>query len=131
MSKLIQLKDNEGNVFPKYIEKYSNNEQKIGLWVDGKPIYKKVKIIDPLAYNTVNTNLSVFEIKNVENIVKMDCFLFNSARTACYKMPLNDNSNKKTRCIFDFSNNNIVFFSQDTWSNGKLITIIEYTKTTD
>ena len=42
MSKIIQLKDSDGNIFPKTIDVYSTSEVKTNeIWIDGRPIYKK------------------------------------------------------------------------------------------
>lgn len=51
-----------------YVEKYSTTETKIGTWIDGKPIYRKVLsgTIGSSGYTSVTHNLSIESVINIK-----------------------------------------------------------------
>lgn len=63
--------DNE-EIYNQNIMNYSTNEQVIGKWIDGKPLYRKViEITNPQNTNTNYFSTTSLDIKNVVNIKVM------------------------------------------------------------
>lgn len=113
-------------------ESYSTEEQVIGTWIDGKPIYRRV--IESTLPNVetdatlVNKNMYITEC-NVETMVTLrgvvnisGVFVYSNQTWNDYFFYLNYLSNEK---IISVTLNRI------TWANKPLIVILEYTKTTD
>lgn len=103
---------------------YSENEQQIGTWIDGKPIYRKV--ITYTGDIKEGNNEFKHGIQNLELIVdaKMKCLsdkvIFPYAiRNVCTNIDRYDDT-KFT-----------VWSTGDSWSSRTWAFILEYTKTTD
>jgi hypothetical protein len=143
MAKSIKLKDNNyidstgivhnrellSNVLDNLsdILEYSTDEVKIGTWIDGKPIYRKViKVIPTNKKAEYNPNLTNLEtLINVSGIVKRRQGYFNL-------MPCNYTNWEIV--FYDFSSTHyVVGFSDNQWNAGVeyFIAIFNYTKTTD
>ena len=109
--------------------KYSTDEQIIGTWIDGKPIYRKVFEISSIA--TGNADLVNIADLKIENLVNMWGTMKNSAGHM-YPMPLTDSSSNYS-VIFIRASEAIRGRASD--GSGATITkvtiILEYTKTTD
>lgn len=113
----------------KNVENYSTTEQRIGTWIDGKPIYRQV-------INTTGNNSQsqvIATISNIDNIVNMfgwvkngnihrSCFTaFYGSTTWTSQLYINSQY-INLECGSDFAN----------FKNNATITLIcEYTKTTD
>lgn len=113
-------------------ESYSTEEQVIGTWIDGKPLYRRV--INSTTPNVetdgtpVNKCMYITEY-NVETMVTLQgianisgVFAYSGQTWNDYSFYLNYVSNEK---FIGVSLNRI------TWANQPLIVILEYTKTTD
>ena len=118
--------DNE-EIYNQNIMNYSTNEQVIGKWIDGKPLYRKVYTITSMT----NSNTNLASISDVETPVNISGFIITSTN----KYPIN---------LYESSTNyNVVFYSPpnnalrgrvvigDTGTFQKANIIFEYTKTTD
>lgn len=113
-------------------EVYSTEEQVIGTWIDGKPIYRRVieSTTPNVVTDTTQVNKSMYITEcNVETMVTLRGILNISGTLAYsgqawngYSFYLNYVSDVK---IVSVSLNRI------TWANKPLIVILEYTKTTD
>lgn len=132
----ILHKDNNGVIKEytcgdsKYNLNYSTSEIDTGMtWIDGKKIYRKAIEIDPLVYSTVNTNTQLFTVSDIDSIITVKGTLWNSARTDVYNLEYTSGQNI-TKVYFNTSDNYFYFKSTDTWSNARLVAILEYTKTT-
>jgi len=111
-------------------EVYSTEEQVIGTWIDGRPLYRKV--IEFLCPGTVGAEAIETGIQGSIKIVRINSVIdgWNSNGTI-YDIPypvdagfLIINYNKLT--------NELRVASSDTnWGGSKITTILEYTKTTD
>ena len=112
-------------------EVYSTAEQRIGTWIDGKPIYRKVIDIPILTAGDYTYNVSSLNIATVL-CFKGYCTVANQINT--YR-PLpyttfNSNINQFQGCwVESYEYNNITVKSN--WDNSVVHLIIEYTKTTD
>lgn len=110
-----------------YINKlntYSTEEQVIGTWIDGKPIYRKVIDLGQLPNNstkTVETGLNSEEIR----IVKISGNT--STSTGNYQAGLNDISTRLSL----LPDGKLSIRTTDDFSPYYGYAILEYTKTTD
>ena len=111
---------------------YSTDEQVIGTWIDGKPIYQKTFYTADLNYNTVRENKNVGSISGIDMVVSLTGILANASKTARYQVPFpTPSSGNLTNINYDYTNNCIYFSSTTTWSDGELYVTMQYTKTTD
>ena len=109
------------------IEKYSTNEIKVGTWIDGKPLYRKVIAFTPAGNIPANTWTTLFNytFTNLKQLIKSTVLNTDSTNTGeinwlTVQYFKNDNAFKglNTRSI------------TVTLPTNSLI-IVEYTKTTD
>lgn len=105
---------------------YSTSEQRIGTWIDGKPLYRKV-IYDTTSRSAGNYNIS-HGISNYGEIISYKVMCYQSSTT------IHDGSSTSAlssseRVTSYFNGNNISI--RTSWAIVKTIIIIEYTKTTD
>lgn len=114
------------------IDDYSTNETKIGTWIDGKPLYRKV-----LNFNeTVNVNETFTKshgISNVDQLFIRHAYLYVPMQGLNY--PLNQvgyNGNLTEKCYCWADRNNVYLYSNSGYNtNWYKCFILEYTKTTD
>ena len=112
-------------------EVYSTGEVKIGTWIDGKPLYRKV--FEITTYATA-FNLST---QNIERLVSIQGMLQRSDYINIWQpIPSRlDNAGMSAQfgviTLGNSTNVNVVFGSN--WSNSfrRIVFILEYTKTTD
>ena len=113
-------------------ESYSTEEQVIGTWIDGKPLYRRVinSTTPNVETDGTPTNKTMYITEcNVETMVTLrgianisGVFAYSGQTWNDYSFYLNYVSNEK---FIGVSLNRI------TWANQPLIVILEYTKTTD
>ena len=113
-------------------ESYSTEEQVIGTWIDGKPIYRRVinsttpnvetdgTLVNKYMYITEYNVETMVTLRGVANISGV--FAYSGQVWNDYSFYLNYDANEK--CIS-------VTLNRITWANQPLIVILEYTKTTD
>lgn len=111
---------------------YSTDEQIIGKWINGKPLYKKVVLFN----DTINAD-EIFSkphgIDNVDVAFIKNAYLYVPASGLCYplnQVGYNGNLTEKFYCWSDRTNVYIYGNSGANQNWGKLF-ILEYTKTTD
>lgn len=112
------------------LQTYSTTETRVGTWINGKPIYRKVINYGNLPNSSYNQVLH--NIDNLSQFTKVEAI----AKTqAGYYYPLNMHGTSDM-----FSNNIVMFRVDDTkiqisttadYSTQTAIVILEYTKTTD
>lgn len=108
---------------------YSTNEIKIGTWIDGKPLYRKV--IQPVIKIGANAIVSVpHGISNLSQVLKVDATLFWDNKTYPFPAIYDDLSKQVDINYIDSTNVYIKSFG-DNWSTQITTIILEYTKTTD
>lgn len=110
---------------------YSTEEVKIGTWIDGKPLYRKVIIINNIALNK-GENTIAHGISNIDKGIKISCF--NYSGIVLPYINLNADSSLKTATFITGINSTNIFFRvvNDSWgAQNNWCVIMEYTKTTD
>lgn len=101
-------------------EVYSLEEKRIGTWVDGKPLYRKVILTDTINLSKGNNTLADFD---TSYLVKYLQCIFNS--DAGQFVLGSNNSDVKHR------GNKIETSVTVDWGSGYVEIVVEYTKTTD
>ena len=109
---------------------YSTDEQVIGKWTDGKPLYRKVVEIGSLPNNkaqTYNHNIS-----NMDMLTYYDLIWYDTEDNLFLKAPRIDNLEVFVKCEINTTNIQIEAKGLD-WSNRtqNAKVVLEYTKTTD
>lgn len=105
------------------ISKYSTTEQRIGTWIDGKPIYRKV-----INFTNTSTNWETIDtISTLNEIVRMNGYVY-------------DSDNNKT-AIPSYGTDSVSLYVTQSgairkkatsyYQNKSGVLIIEYTKTAD
>lgn len=100
-------------------EVYSMEETRIGTWIDGKPIYRRV------LQGTITTDENLFAVDGMETMLRCNAFPYIVGEKR-YVIP-----DSRTIIIQRGSNISIVILQQDAYKNFKVDLIVEYTKTTD
>jgi hypothetical protein len=106
---------------------YSNNEIKVGTWINGKPMYRKVVELGLLPNNTTKT--VSLRIADLKNIVKGEGYFFSG--TIFSAMPFSSSSQPSYSIDFYFENGNAVITTYRDRSSWYGRAIVYYTKTTD
>lgn len=104
---------------------YSTTERRIGTWIDGKPLYRKVVNFGTLPNATskrVNHNITN------GNFVKIESSYMNNNKNLGGTIPNGDTTNP---IRFWITNTYIEVLSTSDRSNYNCFFILEYTKTTD
>jgi hypothetical protein len=103
-------------------QNYSTSEQKIGTWIDGKPLYRKVIVTTNTRYNYAELGLyAIIDVKVMTTINNL--YLFNTAR---YNSPQD-----AFTWYVDTQNQTINIDVGTTWTFNEAIITLVYTKTTD
>lgn len=102
--------------------KYSTEEQVIGTWIDGKPLYRVVITNETAAGLTID--ISRF---NIKDIVYLDGWLVNGTGGAMISVC----SGLHSRITETLNNNSSLKFTTGNSSDLVKYFIIDYTKTTD
>lgn len=129
---LNQLQDNiEEAIDVKSV--YSTEETKIGTWVAGQTLYRKVVIFS----NSINSNLTNEFPHNIENanlVMIKNAYIYRTSDGACYPLPITlyDSNTIEDKLSVKADRTNIKFNVGAGWGDTwwKII-ILEYTKTTD
>jgi hypothetical protein len=126
-SPVIAVADSNGAIHEAG-ENYSLGEQKIGTWIDGKPLYRKV-----VTYSTKITSGTVqipHGIGNLDTVVKCDYIAKWDGKN--YPAPIIYSEYSK-QVIVNFVGNGYIYVKSfgETWDAYTLTVILEYTKTTD
>lgn len=109
-------------------EVYSTEEQVIGTWIDGKPLYRKVINCGQPNNNSlkqISTNIT-----SCDCITRIDGILIKSDRDAQLKIPYITGT-KYLEIDVMKSGTQIRMLTNDTWDDYTAYAILEYTKTTD
>lgn len=105
------------NIINNLNENYSTDEQIVGKWIDGKPLYRKV------ISHTITGNTQEHEphnISNIERAISIEYSLKN-------QYGVFQTSDKTININMDTSQISI----DSDWATGLIYIIVEYTKTTD
>lgn len=97
---------------------YSTDEQVIGTWIDGKPLYRRVV---PIVVNlTFNTWVQVSELDSLNMDICVNATIMNSNKNTTNAITIDTNASP-----------NEVLYMRSTGSFTTNYFILEYTKTTD
>ena len=122
------------NVYEKFIpqnEIYSTDEQVIGKWIDGKPLYRKViktTMAETSSSGTyVNKDVSIglrTDFGYVEKAILI-------SGTQHMTLPYINNAGYSTKCFINDSSNFVLANGNSNFNNCETFIILKYTKTTD
>lgn len=141
MKKLVQLKNKENeNLDPinfnyeKRISKlednsYSTEEKKVGTWINGKPIYRKVVEIPSLPNAT--TLIVPHGINNIETVTNFRGVFGNGSSFSCLPYTVATTGYFGYQISIDINQTNLIMMTETDRSNYSAFFILEYTKTTD
>ena len=105
---------------------YSTSEKKIGTWIDGKPIYRKV-----ITGTTPSNNSQITTINNGQEIINLYGFINSWSSN---RIPINSYNNANDYCrVFGDTTSpiKITITCSSSYYNMPYKIIVEYTKTTD
>lgn len=106
---------------------YSTEEQRIGTWIDGEPIYRLV--VEYTLGNAINTYKDVVTIPNIKKMINAYGWFTNV--NVQFRFPT-AYDNEDIMIYLDMSNRRIREKHNYSYANGKPAYItLEYTKTTD
>ena len=117
-------------------EEYSTTEKRIGTWIDGKPIYRKVLIKNPLVISNNTAIIGTIE-PNIESITNCSWFVSGTdlpaGVTSWRTGYLNSNYYSGVQCEAVNGVLTIALFFKDSDASTpkQAFAIVEYTKTTD
>ena len=126
------MQDNIENAIQKN-EVYSNEEQLIGIWVNGEPLYRKVIIFND-SINSSNKNEFAHGIKNADFVRVKEAHLYelSSGRSLPIPITLYGSNTSFDHLNIEADRTNITFRVSSGWSTGwHKVVVLEYTKTTD
>lgn len=123
---------NSNGIYEEFIkkqeEKYSTEEQKIGRWIDGKPLYRKVVDFGNLPNATLK-NVS-HQISNLDTVIDVKGISQTTDNTFS-PIPFSSGINLTGNIQITINNTAIFIRTGQDKSSETAIIIIEYTKTTD
>lgn len=121
---------------------YSTEEQIVGTWIDGKPLYQKTIVTTLISSNTGNYVTFNHGISNIDAITDADGFLANPNTGALYKRLSFSNIASENSAMNGQYSTMLIIADRTTfvyligaalYASGytKAVTTIRYTKTTD
>lgn len=118
------IKNASGN-YEEFMKKegqiYSTDEQVIGTWIDGKPLYRKtIETIVNNQQQAISLDFSIDKLKKVEG------GLDNGDQIIPFGFDANTNY-----CRVFIQKDNKTLYCMNSWGRGTLYITLEYTKTTD
>lgn len=112
------------------LDVYSTEETRIGTWIDGKPLYRKVfTATTPSSagsYQTIIRDSTLFP--NIKSVIHIYGYVEYNARNL---PPINLYVTADNYVGTWFLNGNIQMICTSGWINKPCYVVIEYTKTTD
>lgn len=107
---------------------YSTNEQVIGTWIDGKPLYEKTIAYTPSG--TISSNTTIANVPNAKVMRATEATAYNPSDNRGYVLP-NVRANGGTKITYDNGDVTLVIIG-DSWSSSWTFYVtVQYTKTTD
>jgi hypothetical protein len=109
---------------------YSTTETRIGTWIDGKPLYRKVINAGTPSISSGGTISIAHNISNIGILKSVEATLVANNYTNQYPIPYISGS--RNTSISNVTTTNVIIQStSESWSGHTLYIILEYTKTTD
>ena len=114
-------------------EIYSTKKKKIGLWINGKPIYRSVIKID---INTNNANISTDILNlNIKELINIYGTSYHNTGSTVYRRSIFVSYSYNSTDVSEFStvymNNHYLIFRSRNLQLSYAYVVLEYTKTTD
>lgn len=116
------------------LNNYSTNEQLIGTWIDGKPLYRKVILAPNPGITTQGQEYTIATIDDDIEVLFMRCTFKNISSGRVYNLPYTGSGTTATTTILCDKDKILIHTNNDTWSNTAFSTftiVIEYTKVGD
>jgi hypothetical protein len=111
------------------LQAYSTSETKIGTWIDGKPLYRKV--IDTGALPNATTKTVSSGISNLKKIVFIHGIGHNTTSDTYIPIPYPSSTANQTLMVY-FTNGSVNLLAQTNYAQyDESYIVLEYTKTTD
>ena len=111
---------------------YSTSEQRIGTWIDGKPLYRRVFKVPETSISSSGTTAINFNLDGNVDVKKMSSFIRTQTSNYGFNLAYNGISDGFRMRLF---NNTVQILASEDVAAEKKITsgniIVEYTKTTD
>ena len=135
MSKLVQLKDNEGKIYPIIYDVYSTNEVKTNkVWINGKPIYRKTINCGQLLKNDTAKTIA-HNISNIDLITNREAFGYiTTGNKMTFNIPFGGNTTNMFSGAYASArvdNTNIYLSVHGDLTAYSAYVTLEYTKTSD
>ena len=113
------------------VENYSTTEQRVGTWIDGKPLYQKVMTAVAPNVTTQGTFVAATTNHNIANVDTIFIALaFDQTATEHTNLPYSTNAGYNIKATV--STTKIAMSSNATNFNGHTyVFVLRYTKTTD
>ena len=105
---------------------YSTDEKVVGKWLDGKPLYEKVFALNSLVLD--NWNDVAHGISNIDTLCRCEATYYRTTGVQTVPMPFYESASYYALCLANKTN--ISYFING-YGSGKIIVILQYTKTTD
>ena len=115
---------------------YSTEEQVIGTWIDGKPLYRKVlvgtvpTVSESGTWNSVDVPIGVENI-NAKTAHVVDAFFYQTIGDACITLPFFSNSDNRVKALVTSSGNVNIASNGHAFNGCTAYVTIQYTKTID
>ena len=102
--------------------KYSTDETQVGTWINGKPIYRKVIVVDGNGFETSsdNTWVDVYDVSSLNIDYLVNVIVSSNG----------DNTMRNSTSLWAVRDNYLKEWAYHEFNSAKTI-IMEYTKTTD
>ena len=108
---------------------YSTEEQVVGKWIDGKPIYQKTIYVGKLGNNTEISG--AHNISNLDKIVHVTGVMISGSTGFGYPLPYASGNTAYSVYINTTATNVSVGTANNGWTNLDAYVTLQYTKTTD
>jgi microcystin-dependent protein len=105
---------------------YSEEEQVVGRWIDGKPIYRRTLA----GVITTSGTMLLTNANNIEKLIRQHGYFWNASYTSHGPIPW-FHEKSSNRCFIGVSADNNVVCVNGNVLNCEFFVTIEYTKTTD
>ena len=118
-------------MYPKSLQKYSTEEEIIGTWINGKPIYQKVFVVSTPA--EINTDTAVLDIpSHTETHIEMYAQVYADNIGVIVPVPYYFHSGNYGMIWRDLNTKKIMMLlNLNAYCNRELMIILKYTKSTD
>ena len=111
---------------------YSTDEQVVGTWIDGKPIYQKT-ISAEILFSQNGQQIADISNLNIKDSISYKCTIYDSLNNESYALPMHGSVNLYNMNIL-FKNNGLTLSCEQASAYSRILKIyitLQYTKTTD